>query len=455
VKRPDLPGFFDGALATLARLPGAPNLPGVPDPLRRVPVPDDLDAVTTRGEEADPRDVDMTAQQVERIWDAAVSLYRSGVHPAVQLCVRREGAVVLDRAIGHAHGKGPDDAGEDAVLATPETPYVIFSASKAITAFAVHLLDQQGKIHIADPVVEYFPEFAKHGKEAITIAQLLAHRAGIPNVPGDALDPDVIGDLDAIAEVVADLEPLARPGKGLAYHAVSGGYVLGEVVRRVTGMDLREFMREHVLDPLGFRWMNYGVEEEDVPLLGRNYATGLPLIPPLSSHLAKVLSRPVDEVTALSNDPRCLRAVIPSANVVTTATELSRFFEVARRGGELDGVRVWEPRTIRRALTEQSYLEIDRSLGFPTRFSYGFMLGAQMLSLFGPDTERAFGHLGFTNILGWADPERALSCALITSGKPVLYPEIARFWGVGVRIGNEASKVAVDPLADPLDARSG
>lgn len=455
MKLPDLPGFFDGALTQLGRLPGAPHVPGVPDALRRIDVPADLEAVTTRGKEDDPRDVGLTPAQVERIWDAAVLLYQSGVHPAVQLCVRREGAVVLDRAIGHASGNGPGEADAEKVLATPATPWVIFSASKAITAFAVHLLDQQGKIHIADPVVEYFPEFARHGKEAITIAQLLAHRAGIPNVPGDALDPDLIGDLDAIAAVVADLEPHSRPGKGLAYHAVSGGYVLGEVVRRVTGRDLREFMREEVLGPLGFRWMNYGVEEEDLGALGRNYATGLPLMPPLSSHLAKVLSRPVDDVTALSNDPRCLRAVIPSANVVTTAGELSRFFEVARRGGELDGVRVWEPRTIRRALTEQSYLELDRSLGFPTRFSYGFMLGAQMLSLFGPDTERAFGHLGFTNILGWADPERALSCALITSGKPVLYPEISRFWGVGVRIGHEVPKAELDPKQDPLDARSG
>ena len=109
---------------------------------------------------------------------------------------------------------------------------------------------------------------------------------------------------------------------------------------------------------------------------------------------------------------------------MTTANELSRFFELMRRGGELDGVRVLEPRTIRRALTEQSHLEIDFSLGFPTRFSYGLMLGAQLLSLYGPDTEHAFGHLGFTNIIGWADPERALSAALITSGKPVFYPEL-------------------------------
>ena len=89
---------------------------------------------------------------------------------------------------------------------------------------------------------------------------------------------------------------------------------------------------------------------------------------------------------------------------MTTANELSRFFEVMRRGGELDGVRVIEPETIRTALTEQSHLEIDLSLGFPTRFSYGLMLGARVLSLYGRDTQHAFGHLGYINILGWADP---------------------------------------------------
>ncbi|TML79196.1 MAG: beta-lactamase family protein, partial [Actinobacteria bacterium] len=89
-------------------------------------------------------------------------------------------------------------------------------------------------------------------------------------------------------------------------------------------------------------------------------------------------------------------------NVVTNANELSRFFEIFRRGGELDGVRVMETETIRRALTEQSHLEIDFSLGFPTRFSYGLMLGAQVLSLYGLDTQHAFGHLGLINIMGWA-----------------------------------------------------
>ena len=130
---------------------------------------------------------------------------------------------------------------------------------------------------------------------------------------------------------------------------------------------------------------------------------------------------------------------------MTTANELSRFFELLRNGGELDGVRIFEPRTLRRMLTEQSYMEIDFTLGFPTRFSLGMMLGAQVLSLYGPDTELAFGHLGFTNIIGWADPERAISAAVITSGKPVLYPELPVFWNLMRTIGLVSPKV--DPTA--------
>lgn len=132
---------------------------------------------------------------------------------------------------------------------------------------------------------------------------------------------------------------------------------------------------------------------------------------------------------------------MPAGNIVTTANELSRFFELLRCGGTLDGVRVFAPRTIRRALSEQSYLEIDLTLGFPTRYGLGLMLGAKRLSLYGPDTEHAFGHLGFTNVIGWADPERSLSGALLTSGKPILYPELPQVWALMGRIGLEAPKI--------------
>jgi hypothetical protein len=110
---------------------------------------------------------------------------------------------------------------------------------------------------------------------------------------------------------------------------------------------------------------------------------------------------------------------------------------------------VLEARTIRRAIVERAYREIDLTLGAPMRHSCGFMLGAAVLSLFGPDTELAFGHLGFTNVLGWADPERALSVALITSGKPIVHPGLPLLWGLTRRIGLEAPKVARPALTTP------
>jgi CubicO group peptidase (beta-lactamase class C family) len=133
--------------------------------------------------------------------------------------------------------------------------------------------------------------------------------------------------------------------------------------------------------------------------------------------------------------------------VVTSAEELSRFYEIFRRGGELDGVRVMRPATVRRALTEQAHLEVDLSLGFPTRFGYGLMLGAKLLSLYGRDTQHAFGHLGFTNMLAWADPERALAAAVMTNGKPILYPELPRFYWLMQRITSEAPKVKGSEMA--------
>ena len=419
-----------------------PRLPLVPDPLRRARVPRDLDSVTSFGEEVDPRDAGMTTDAVERIWSAIERLYRSGVHPAIALCLRREGYVVLDRAIGHARGNGPGDPeGEPRELATPETPFVIFSASKAITAMVAHLLDERHLIHIDDRVCEYIPEYGTHGKDAITIAHVLSHRAGVPNLPGEILDLARIDDREFIVQVLCDAKPASRPGRALAYHAISGGFIIAEIVRRVTGKDIRTVLGEEILAPLGFRWTNYGVAPQDVELVARSYCTGAPVVPPLSTLLTRALGVPVDEVVRSSNDPRFLTGVVPAGNIVTTGWELSRFFELLRCGGELDGVRIFDPRTIRRAITEQSYREIDFTLGFPTRYGLGFMLGAQLLSLYGPDTELAFGHLGFTNMIGWADPERALAGALMTSGKPVLYPELPDLWSVMRRIGLEAPKV--------------
>jgi CubicO group peptidase (beta-lactamase class C family) len=422
-------------------MPAIPRLPLLPDPLRRVRVPPNLREITTIGDE-DPRAGGLSKTAVERIWSAAVDLYRAGVHPALQLCLRRNGAVALNRAIGHARGNGPRDPEEaEKVQVTLETPFCVYSTSKAVTALVIHMLEERGALAIDDAVADHIPEYAAHGKGKITIGQVLAHRAGVARISGDALDLDQLGDREVLVGILSEVKPVHAPGRLLAYHAVSGGFILGEIVHRAAGKSIREVLAEEILDPLGFRWGNYGVDPQEVGEVGPSYVTGPPLLPPLSILLTRALGAPLDTVVEVGNDPRFLTGVVPAANLVTNADELSRFFEVFRRGGELDGVRVMRPETLRRALTQQSHLEIDFSLGFPTRFSYGLMLGARVLSLYGRDTDLAFGHLGLSNIMGWADPERGIAVGLITSGKPIVYPEIRRFFGVMGKIASEVPKM--------------
>jgi CubicO group peptidase (beta-lactamase class C family) len=306
-----------------------------------------------------------------------------------------------------------------------------------------------------DPVCRYIPEYDCHRKGEITIAHVLAHRAGVPNLPREAFELDRVQDRDFVLKALCDARPFAKPGRYLAYHAVSGGYILGEVVYRATGKDIRTVLAQEILDPLGFRWTSYGVAPGDLSEVAVNYVTGPRTGPPLSQLLTRALGLPFDRLVEISNDERFLTAVVPAANIVSTANELSRFYEIFRRGGELDGVRVMDDDTVRHALTEQSRLEVDLSLGFPTRFSYGLMLGAALLSLYGRDTQHAFGHLGFTNMLAWADPERALTGAVMTNGKPVLYPELPRFYALMARITGEAPKVGGPSMQvwDPLAGR--
>ncbi|MCB0925807.1 MAG: beta-lactamase family protein [Mycobacterium sp.] len=425
-------------------LPSVPRPPlGLPDPLRRIRLPKDLDEVIDVGGEDTPADGGVEPSAVQSVWKSVLDWYRSGVHPALQICVRRHGAVILNRSIGHARGNGPHDGPEvPRVPATVATPFCVYSTSKAITAFVVHKLAERGVIDLHDPVAEYIPGYERNRKHRITVGHVLAHRAAVPNLPRHALDLDNLGDRDFMTEVLSSASPFAKPGRYLAYHAVSGGFILGEVVHAATGKDIRAVLAEEFLDPLGFRWTNYGVAPADTGRVATNYVTGPPTAPPLSNLLSRALGVSLDSLVELTNDPRFLTGIVPAANTITTAWELSRFFEVMRCGGELDGVRVIETDTIRRALEERSHLEVDLSLGYPTRFSYGLMLGARVVSLYGLDTQHAFGHLGFTNMLAWADPERAISVAVLNSGKPIVYPEIYRFLGTMQNITSVMPKVS-------------
>jgi len=426
----------------------------LPSLVTRARVPRSVASVTSiaTDHETDPREVGVDPAAIEAVWNAVETLYRDGVHPAIQLCVRRRGRVLVDRAIGYARGAGPGDPPDaEKVPVTTETPFNTFSASKAVTAMLIHLLDQQHLLHLDDPVCEYIPEFAVHDKRWITIRHVLTHRAGIPNVPSDVMRLELLEQPEEILRILCDARPMWRAGRRLAYHAISGGFVLGEIVRRVTGDDIRTVLACEVLEPLGFRWMNYGVVPDDVDRVALNYFTGLPVLPPLSWLFRRFLGVDFERVPEIGNDPRFLTGIIPAGNVVATANELSRFYQLLLNGGELDGVRVFEPRTVRRAVSEQSYLEFDLSLAMPVRYGMGFMLGGRWLSFYGPDTLDAFGHVGFINVIGWADPQRQIAVGLMTSGKPLLYPEIHHFAAITKQIGLACPK---EPGFDWWDALS-
>ncbi len=411
--------------------------------LGTVAVPADLASVESvrPGAEMDPRQLDLPADAADRIWQAARAVYGTGIHPAIQLSVRRSGQVLVDRAIGHAAGNEPGaDPDAPKVLVTPDTPFNLFSASKAVTAMVIHLLDQRHLLRVADPVCEYIPEFARHNKQWITIRHLLAHRAGIPNLPPQGMRVENLRDPKAIVEIMCDLKPSHRAGRNLAYHAITGGFILGEIVERVTGMSLRAFMTREFRKPFGFRWMNYGVGKRDVGRIARNVQTGPAPFPPFSTLLQGAIGVPFGEVVDVSNDPGFLTSVVPSGNLIATADEIARFYQMLLDGGEWKGLQIYDPRTVRRARMEEAYMEIDRVLGLPLRYSMGFMLGHDWFSVYGPDTRHAFGHVGFTNIVTWADPSRDLVVAFLTNGKPLVYPQLYYLWSLFREIGSVCGK---------------
>lgn len=389
---------------------------------RTIKVPRDVRSVTSYKpkDEVEPTVAGMTRKGVEAIWSAVEDLYRTGIHPAISFCLRRHGKVVLKRAIGHARGNGPEEGPDiEKVLVTPDTPICLFSVSKAVTAMLIHLLAERGKINIMYPVSHYIPEFISYGKEDITIYHILSHHGGIPSLPRN-IEPEIVFDHNAFTKLLCESRRVLQGGKRMAYHAITGGFILGEIVRRVTGRSIRDLLVETVKKPLGFRYFNYGTCDEDSNKVAVNYYTGWPIIFPFSTYIKRVLGASWKDIVRISDDARFMKEVIPSANMVSTSDEMSRFFQLLLNGGELDGVRVFEPATIRYATMEAGKPAIDRTVMLPMRYSAGFILGSSPIGMYGPFTQHTFGHLGFSNILCWADYDRDIAVSLLNTGKAFL-----------------------------------
>jgi CubicO group peptidase (beta-lactamase class C family) len=402
--------------------------------------------------EVEPDSVGMTAEGIDAIWRSVLKIYATGMHPGVSIVIRRHGRVVLKRAIGHARGNGPDDRGKPKVPMTPATPVCLFSSSKAIAAMLVHLLSERKLISLLDPVSHYVPAFGKNGKKDISIYQLLCHKAGIPTVKVDEDEAEAL--LLAPGALLARLyaaEP-DRPGRHHAYHALTAGFVIADLIEKVTGQNIRRFLRENVTGPLGLSGMGFGATKRIAERVARNYVTGLKVSLPGNLYLERAIGMKLEDAVRLSNEPAFYRAVIPAGNGVATADECARFFQCLLNGGELDGVRVFKPLTVRRAIVEVGKPEIDRSLLVPIRYSAGMMLGTRPWGLFGPDTAHAFGHLGFTNNLIWADPERDIAVAVLTTGKLILGLHAPYLIGLLANIARHCPKLSAEQQSQRLVA---
>ncbi len=397
----------------------------------------DPEEVTTRSHrEIDPRGVGLSTQDVEAIWSSVVTFYKSGLHPAIALCIRRRGEIILDRAIGHARGNSPQDPeGTPLVKATPDTLYNFFSGSKSVTAMLIHLLQQEEQLHVDEPVATFIPEFAKRRKHSITIRDVLTHRAGIPPTPEEAIDLDLLSKPEEIVRAFCDLEPTHRPGSVQAYQAVTSGYILGEIIRRVTGQEIREFLTKRVREPLQMEHFNYGVAPDLLDRVAVDAFTGPTPTWPYKNLVHVAFGASMRELVELGNDPRFRTAVSPAANVIATPEEISRFFETLLCGGTYQDVRIFDQRTVARAVEPQVTGQVDRVLMMPIPLSMGFMLGLRSFGFYGPRTANAFGHLGFTNVLGWADPDRDISVALMNTGKPLLSARMLAWLNVTRVIG--------------------
>ena len=291
----------------------------------------------------------------------------------------------------------------------------VFSTTKAMTALCAHMLVDRGQLELDAPVARYWPEFAQAGKSAVTIRHLLNHTAGLAAIR-QRLPVEAFYDWERVVAALAAEAPWWAPGTASGYHALTFGYLVGEVIHRISGEMPGTFFRRHVAEPLHADFHIGLAASEDsrtadmVPATPEETAaTGAPAAPDPESLLGKVMGNPPMR-PELANTPAWRAAEIPAANGHGNARSVARVMAALACGGRLDGVRLLAQTTIDRAIEEQSYAK-DLVLGFPLRWGLGFMLTSPTLPL-GPNP-RTFGHGGWGGSLGFADLDARVSWAYV------------------------------------------
>ncbi len=321
---------------------------------------------------------------------------------------------VSDRATGHPWA-------EDTVV-------LVFSTTKGFTAMCAHHLADTGALDLEAPVVEYWPEFGAAGKADITVAQLLSHQAGLYDVDATLSLAETLA-WDPVVAALAAQAPHWEPGTQHGYHAVTYGWLVGEVVRRVSGRSLGTYFAESIAGPLDVSaWIGLpeSVEPRVAPLVSmqetideQTAASGgdpsavremMAQFMGPGTMLGRSLSAPngalSDQDAWSRRDVRA--AEIPAANGVTDARSVARLY--AATLGEVDGVRIISAEQLDRAIAQRTTGPNTVLLGMDIQFGLGFMVHSTLLAIGG---RRSFGHFGMGGSLGWADPDADLALGYV------------------------------------------
>jgi CubicO group peptidase (beta-lactamase class C family) len=297
-----------------------------------------------------------------------------------------------------------------------DTLTLVFSTTKGATAICAHRLAQDGKLDLDAPVAKYWPEFAQAGKETMPVSYLLSHQAGLAWIEGEHTEDDAL-NWDVVVALLEGMEPHWEPGTAHGYHATTYGWLVGEVVRRVTGRSLGTFFHDDVATPLGLDfWIGLPASEEqrvstlvswrDTSALDEATMGALDQFMGPASTIGKALFSPGGALKRedLWNSRELHAAEIPAANGITDARSIARMYAACI--GEVDGVRLLTPEQLKIATTQQTSGPNIVLMGLDVQFGLGFMLPSSLITIGGP---QSFGHFGYGGSMGWADPDAELA----------------------------------------------
>jgi CubicO group peptidase (beta-lactamase class C family) len=332
------------------------------------------------------------------------------------VCVTVDGETVVDLSGGVA-------SPENGAAWGPDTLVHVWSATKGATALCAHILADRGELDVNAPVVAYWPEFGKNGKDGVLVRHLLGHQAGLPAVR-EPLPPGCFYDWALMTDALAREEPFWRPGTRHGYHGLTFGFLVGEVVRRVAGRGLGEFFAHEVAGPLGLDfWLGLPDEHEHrvaptIPADPTAPGTAVPSLfiaamtdPTSMQGLMLANSGGYMTVPGESDSRAAHSAVMGAVGGITNARGLAGMY----RPLALGGAGLVSPERVARMGAVVSATGFDAVCMVPSRFTLGFMKGVDNRYLPAGDreglllSEEAFGHCGMGGSLGFADPRARLS----------------------------------------------